>query len=141
MPDPLVPVDGIDDRADTLVPTLICSWTDGRSPIDAAELAKTNRIRAEGAVAKRADRPHPASRPAAAWVRVAGEVIDASGVDAIVTASFHAWQTGRRLILLRGPPNIDRMFTLTGSADHVEIGDVDPVKPPVHPHPETGYAS
>jgi anti-anti-sigma factor len=30
-------------------------------------------------------------------------------------ASISARQLGRRLILLRGPPNVDRVFTLTGS--------------------------
>jgi hypothetical protein len=27
---------------------------------------------------------------------------------------------------------VDRLFTLTGSSDQVEIGDGDPVAPPVH---------
>jgi len=27
---------------------------------------------------------------------------------------------------------VDRMLTLTGSSDQVEIGDVDPIAPPVH---------
>ena len=32
---------------------------------------------------------------------------------------------GRRLILLRGIPHVDRVFALTGNADEVEIGDLD----------------
>jgi anti-anti-sigma regulatory factor len=55
--------------------------------------------------------------------------IDTSGVLAIVGASIRARRAGSRLVVLRGPPNIDRMFTMASSADEVEIGDVDPVTP------------
>jgi anti-sigma B factor antagonist len=56
--------------------------------------------------------------------------ISGSGVHAIVNASIRARQAGRRLVLLRGPASVDRMFTVTGSSDVVEIGDVDPVETP-----------
>ncbi len=48
--------------------------------------------------------------------------MDCSGAH----ASISARQLGRRLILLRGPPNVDRMFTLTGSTGAVESADLDP---------------
>ncbi|MCW3065356.1 MAG: hypothetical protein JWN32_2528 [Solirubrobacterales bacterium] len=56
--------------------------------------------------------------------------IDSSGVHAIVNASIRARQVGRRLVLLRGPPNLDHLFTLTGTRDDVEIGDVDALPAP-----------
>jgi anti-sigma B factor antagonist len=59
------------------------------------------------------------------------EFIDSSGVHAIVNASIRARRLGRRLILLRGRPSVDRVFTLTGSSDELEIGDVALVEPPV----------
>jgi anti-anti-sigma factor len=59
--------------------------------------------------------------------------MDCSGVHAIVNASIRAREVGRRLVLLRGPSNVDRLFTLTGSVDEVEIGDIVSVKPPVQP--------
>jgi anti-anti-sigma regulatory factor len=49
----------------------------------------------------------------------------------IVDASRRARQVGCRLVLLRGPPNVDRVFALTGHTDAVEIADVDPGAPPV----------
>jgi anti-anti-sigma factor len=49
--------------------------------------------------------------------------IDSCGVRAIVNASVRAREVGRRLVALRGPPNVDRMFALTGTADDVEIGE------------------
>ncbi len=50
--------------------------------------------------------------------------MDSSGVRAIVNASIRAREVGRQLVVLPGPPNVDRMFALTGSADDVEIGEV-----------------
>ena len=58
--------------------------------------------------------------------------MDSSGVHAIVDASSRARSVGRRLVLVRGAPNVDRMFALTGSSDEVEICDVDPGEPPPH---------
>ena len=59
--------------------------------------------------------------------------MDCSGAHAIVNASISARQLGGRLVLLRGPPNVDRVFTLTGSSDAVEIADLelDPAAPRV----------
>lgn len=57
--------------------------------------------------------------------------MDAAGVHAIVEASILARQSERRLLLLRGPANVDRVFELTGCADAVEIGDLEPLEPVV----------
>ena len=57
--------------------------------------------------------------------------MDCSGVHAIVNASILARKDGRRLILVRGRPDIYRMFTLTGSTSDVDIGDLEPAQPPV----------
>ena len=47
--------------------------------------------------------------------------LDSGGTRAIVTASIAARSRGRRLVLLRGPPNVDRLFTLTHLRDQVEF--------------------
>jgi anti-sigma B factor antagonist len=57
--------------------------------------------------------------------------IDSSGVHAIVNASLRARQIGRRLVLLGGPPDLDDLFTITGTRDDVEIGDIDAVPAPM----------
>ena len=54
--------------------------------------------------------------------------MDSAGVHAIVDASNRARQVGRRLLLLRGPEKVDRLFALTGNADQVEVGDLAPVE-------------
>jgi anti-sigma B factor antagonist len=56
--------------------------------------------------------------------------MDSAGVHAIVNASVRARQDGRRLVLVRGRPDIYRMFTLTGSTGDVDIADLDPQQPP-----------
>jgi anti-sigma B factor antagonist len=61
--------------------------------------------------------------------------IDASGVHAIVNASVSARRVGRRLVLLRGGLDVDRVFTLTGSSDDVEIVDLDPRLTLAEEHP------
>jgi anti-sigma B factor antagonist len=58
--------------------------------------------------------------------------IDSSGMHAIVRAGTRARQSGRRLVLVRVPPNVERVFTLAGISAQVEIGDVAPVAPPLH---------
>ena len=61
--------------------------------------------------------------------------MDCSGAHAIIDASHRAREEGRRLILLRGTPNVDRVFALTGSADELEIGDIEPLlEPPGQMH-------
>ena len=56
--------------------------------------------------------------------------MDCAGVHAIVAASLRARNAGRRLVLVRGRPDIYRLFTLTGSGADVDIGDLEPVQPP-----------
>jgi anti-sigma B factor antagonist len=64
------------------------------------------------------------------------EFMDSAGVHVIIAASRRAREAGGRLVLVRGAPNVDRMFSLTGSLDDVEIvepgwllarGEVEPL--------------
>jgi hypothetical protein len=67
----------------------------------------------------------------AAWVHVAGELDVATTPQLERTLAHAPRQVARRLVVLRGPPNVHRIFTLTGRVDVVESHDVDPVEPPV----------
>jgi anti-sigma B factor antagonist len=58
--------------------------------------------------------------------------MDCAGVHTIVKASLRARKAGRRLVLVRGRPDIYRMFRLTGSTAQVDIGDLEPLQPPAH---------
>jgi anti-sigma B factor antagonist len=57
--------------------------------------------------------------------------MDCAGIHVIVDASNDARQAEGQLVLVRGPSHIDRVFTLTGTWDALEIVDLDPVAPPV----------
>lgn len=59
--------------------------------------------------------------------------MDCAGVHTILDASVSAREHGRRLIVLRGIPTVDRVFSLTGSADELDIGDLDLLDPPFQP--------
>ncbi|MDQ6804670.1 MAG: STAS domain-containing protein [Actinomycetota bacterium] len=57
--------------------------------------------------------------------------MDSAGLHVIVNASIRASQSRRRLVLVRGPSQVDRLFTMTGAADVLEISDLDTVEAPV----------
>lgn len=56
---------------------------------------------------------------------------DTSAIHVLVGASQRAQREGRRLVILRGPPHIDRLFALTEMSNVVEIVDLDAAAPPV----------
>jgi anti-sigma B factor antagonist len=57
------------------------------------------------------------------------EFMACAGLHVIVDAAERARRDGRRLIVLRGPAQVDRLFRLIGAADVVEISDNDPRQP------------
>ena len=126
----LVLPDRIAGREDALLPEFACSCTEGG--LDAAwvnvggelDIATTSRL---------VRTLREAQLRAQLVVLDLREVtfMDCSAVHAIVNASIRARRVGRRLILMRGPPNVDRLFRLTGTADQVEIGDGGLVEPHV----------
>ena len=57
--------------------------------------------------------------------------MDSSGVHVILDAALRATAPRRRLVLVRGRNQIDRVLNLTTASDDLEIVDFDPVEPPV----------
>jgi len=57
--------------------------------------------------------------------------MDSAGVHAIIDATLRATAAGRRLVLVRGPSHVDRVFELTRASASLEIVDLDPIEPPV----------
>ena len=47
--------------------------------------------------------------------------MDCAGMRAIIQASRRAADAGRRLVLIRGPAHVHRLFTLTGTEASLEI--------------------
>jgi anti-sigma B factor antagonist len=50
--------------------------------------------------------------------------MDSTGVHVIVQADARGRRSGRRLVLVRGPAQIDRMFKLVGLSDRLGIVDL-----------------
>jgi anti-anti-sigma factor len=118
----------------------VCSWTDGG--LDAAWVHVAGEL--DVATAPQLERTLRLPQLQALLVVLDLReltVMDTSGVHAIVDASIRARRAGRRLVLLRGPPNVNRLLALTGSSDDVEIGDVDSVKPSVQARLEQALPS
>jgi anti-sigma B factor antagonist len=57
--------------------------------------------------------------------------MDCCGVRVIVSASVRARQVGGRLIVVRGPSAVDRVFVLTGTAPVLEIIDLNAGEPDI----------
>jgi anti-anti-sigma factor len=57
--------------------------------------------------------------------------MDSAGLHVILDASERARVTGARLVLVRGPSHVDRLFALTGTAGSLEIVDTSPFEPPI----------
>ena len=128
MPRTLVPTDSTAGRANA-PPAFACSWRHGG--LDAAWLHVAGEL--DVATAPELERALRESHWQARLVVLDLRELtfmDSAGVHTIVNASVRARRAGRRLVLLRGRPNIYRMFALTGSSDDVEIGDLDPLQPP-----------
>jgi anti-anti-sigma factor len=128
MPDVLVLPDSFAGRADG-PPAFVCSWSD--CGLDAAWVHVAGEL--DIATTPQLERTLEQAQLRARLVvlDLRGLVFMAgTGVHAIVGASIKARQVARRLVVLRGPPNVDRIFTLSGSID-VEIHDLDPLESPV----------
>jgi anti-anti-sigma factor len=57
--------------------------------------------------------------------------VDAAGVGALVSTTRSARRDGRRLFLVRGLPQVDRLLTLTGASNSVETIDLATGEPTV----------
>ncbi|HEY5430139.1 MAG TPA: STAS domain-containing protein [Solirubrobacteraceae bacterium] len=57
--------------------------------------------------------------------------MDSRGVRVIVYANLRARRAGRRLVLLRGPSQIQRLFALSGASELLQIVDLAPGEPAV----------
>lgn len=134
MPDTLVFPDSIAGRVDALSPVrppgFVCSWT--KNGLDAARVHVTGEM--DIATAPRLERTLGEAQAQARLVVLDLRELafmDCSGVHVIVTANIRARQAGRRLILVRGPTQVDRVLSLTGTSGELEIGDLDPGVPSV----------
>ncbi len=101
-----------------------CSWTDGGLDAAWVHVAGELDLATAPQLVRTLREPQLQARLVVLDLRELA-FIDSCGVRAIADASTEARRGGRRLVLLRGPANVDRLFTLAGHSEDVEIGDVD----------------
>jgi anti-anti-sigma factor len=125
MPQTLVSLDPLGGGADFLPPPFACSWTNGGLDEAKVHIAGELDIATTPQLQETLLEPQLQAQLVVLDLREVA-FMDSSGVHAIVNASIRARKVGRRLVLLRGGLDVDRVFTLTGSSGDVEIVDVDP---------------
>jgi anti-anti-sigma factor len=130
MPRTLVLADSTVALADLLPPAFHCSWADGGVDATWVHLAGELDIATTPQLERALREPRLQARLVVLDLRELA-FTDSCGVHAIVEASIRARQVGHRVLLLGGPPGVDRVFTLTGSSDHVVNGDIRSVEPSV----------
>lgn len=57
--------------------------------------------------------------------------MDCSGVHSIVDATSRARRDGRRVITVRGPAHVDKVFTLTDTREQIDLLDLHAAEPPI----------
>jgi anti-sigma B factor antagonist len=126
----LVLPDAIAGPADVLPPAFVCTCRDGG--LDAAWVHVAGEL--DIATAPQLERTLAQAQSQARLVLLdlrGLAFMDSSGMHAIADAGIRARQVARRLIVLRGCPDVDRIFTLNRGVDAVEIHELDPGEPPV----------
>jgi anti-sigma B factor antagonist len=121
MPNSPVSPDSIAGRAHAVAPPFACFWTKGG--LNAAWVQVLGELDVDTTPELDRMLREPQSQLIVLDLRELA-FMDSSGVHTIVNASARARQLGRRLVVLRGPPDVDRVFKLTGNSSDVENGDV-----------------
>ena len=130
MPRPQEPPETTIVRAGALAPRFECTWSEGG--LNAAWIHLTGELDVNTTPQLEQTLSDPDSQAPLVVVDMRElAFMDSSGVHAIVNASASARQRGSRLVVLRGPRDVDRVFSLTGNAADVESGEVEPVEPSV----------
>ncbi len=124
MPIKRVPPEPIDDRGvASPIPSFACSWSWSHGGLDSAVVHVTGELDI-ATVVRLEDTLREARLQAKRIAIDLHEVkfIDSAGVHAIVDASVRERKEGHRLVLERVPPDVLRIFELTGEAGDLEIG-------------------
>lgn len=130
MPDTQVLLDSPTRDASLLPAPFACSWT--ASGEDAAWVHLTGEldIATSPQLARTLSEAQGQARLVVADLRQVA-FADSSVLHVLIDATTRAQHEGSRLVVLRGPPHVDRVFALTGFDDVAEVVDLDAGSPPV----------
>ncbi|MGO9899484.1 MAG: STAS domain-containing protein [Solirubrobacteraceae bacterium] len=101
----------------------VCSWTDGSPDAWWVHVAGALDAVAVCQLERALDEARLRARLVVLDLRALSSIAS-SGVHAVIGASDRARRAGGRLVLVRGAPNIERMFRLSGRTSRLEIGDL-----------------
>jgi anti-anti-sigma factor len=128
--EPLLP-NSIEDRANALRrPGFACSWSCGGLDAGWVHVAGALDIASAPELERTLLEPELQTHLVVLDLRDL-VFMDSSGAHAIVDASIRARNAGNRLVLVHGSAHVDRVFTLTGSYDKVEVGGIALIAQPV----------
>jgi anti-anti-sigma factor len=122
-------------NANPPLPTLVCSWTDGGRDAAWVHVAGELTVATLPHLDRTLREPQVQARLVVLDLREL-EFMDGSGAHALVSHAVRARKAGRRLVLLRGPANVDGMLTLAGCSGDLEIGDLGHVESAVAALPQ-----
>lgn len=113
-------------RVGDLPPAFTCSWTNGAEDVAWVQVA------GELDVATTEQLQHTLGEAQSQSRLVVLDLggltfLDSCGVHAIFDASVRARKAGRRLLVLRGPPHVNRVFALTVTSGDVDLIDLDSI--------------
>jgi anti-anti-sigma factor len=126
----LVPPDSPVSGAEAPTSPLVCSWTSRGLDAGWVRVAGVLNLATAPTLVRALREPALQTRLVVLDLRDLG-FMDCSGVQAIVNASRRARQAGHRLVVMRGSPDVNRVFALTGSSYDIEIADLQLVQPRV----------
>jgi anti-sigma B factor antagonist len=115
-----------------LLPSFICTWREGSFGSLWVDLAGELDLSGCPGLERTLEEAHTLSNLVVLDMREL-TFMDSAAAHIIVNASINARRAGMGLIVARGPSQVDDVFTLTGTAQHVELFDLDREEcPPVH---------
>ena len=129
MPETFFPTDSTAARSIAAWPPFVCTCRDGDVGVGWVRTAGELDL----AVSAQLERTlHLAQANARLVVLDLRELtfMDSAGLHVILDGATRARSHGRRLIVVRGPTDVDRLFALTGTAHEVEVVDLHPMAPP-----------
>ncbi len=111
------------------LPGFACSWRDGSEDAACVHLAGELDL-STAAELERTLRQAQARAPVVVLDLRELTFIDSSGLHVIVNANARAIRADGRLIVVRGARQLDRLLTVIGLCELLEIVDLDPADPP-----------
>ncbi len=107
-----------------LPPSFVCAWRTGRYGSIWVDLAGELDLTVSAELARMLHKTQARSNLVVLDLREL-TFMDVAGARVIADAGISARRANRGLLVARGPTQVDRVFTLTGTSNQVELFDLD----------------